>query len=509
MHCHASQYPVDASLTKSTVNGDGFASTLARLFSPSIRNAPLSLVPFASMDLAAFVRHMLRHHPQTAKPIQDGNDCIDLVCQATEELGFPHHAQCLRKELEEHFHAQTANHHGIDSHPEFFQANVLYALGCTHCVPVFSGGIGYMDNDAYPRGVILSRLARDDQPDAFVRIALLPKKPNCLVNLRPPFEKADLPVYVGNDGHSIHFSPLFLKTLGQNHCTAAECAAIKGLIREFFWDAQVLAQPSLRDQLSCVNMKLWMQITAKTSLPPLVCLDTSWLFRALLLKDLEQSHSLLRYILAPDILLDLFHALQGVRGCWETDSEGRLLRGTVLFWGIDAKKRLVGLAPNTAYTHLVPSAPTTFSSIPLSAAAIHDAIQSGLLLPSLFCEFVMTAMARGLHCTGGIFQYNYLPRMAQGLCEVCLAHGDRSLADSLGVCSAFLAGLLPLRSAQTFEAANGLLCLEDGLHEDSVERLAHVTVQDALTVSLPYLVALTSGEKLVEPVPLSGNLPLI
>ncbi|MBQ7607001.1 MAG: hypothetical protein IJU76_03390 [Desulfovibrionaceae bacterium] len=456
------------------------SAVLAAAIPEPERNALLSLLPYAELSLAAYVR---KHRVSSLdhKPLQDGNDMIDLVCAETEALGFPEYARSLRRELEEHFHALTANHHGIDSHPEFFQADLLYGLGCDHCVPVFSGGTGYMTNDAYPRGVLLSRLRNLGRPADFVRIALLPKKPNCLMNLRPAYGKADLPIAF-RPGASPAFTKLFARTLAEKHCTPKECDRIRDLLVTFFLDEQVLAQPTLRDQLSCINMHLWMRIAAKTSLPPVVCLDTAWLSRRLLVADLLDEHSLLRFHLDPSVLPDLYHALQGVQGCW-TDRES--LKGTFLFWGISPKKRMVSLYPDADWTHLVPAEPV-FPALALSPSVLAEAVQEGRIVPSLLCEFLLTAMARGLRCMGGLFQYTYLPAMAKGVSEVAKKHGEQAIADRVLAESPFLAGLLPLRS-KTGDAANGLDCLDGGLSDAVLGSLAQVSVGDALCVSLPYL----------------------
>ncbi|MBQ7617306.1 MAG: hypothetical protein IJS50_00365, partial [Desulfovibrio sp.] len=385
------------------------AATISQCLPKQAQNAPLSLLPLARLSLADYLASLMSARPET-KPLQDGNDYLDLLCQECEELGFAGHAKCLRQELEEHFHAQTANHLGIDSHPEFFQANLLYALGCRHCVPIFSGGIGYLTNDAYPRGVILSRV--DKNPADFIRLALLPKNPNCLVSLRPAYEFKDLPLKEGVGSFS--FKPEFAKKLAEKKCTSAEAFAIKRLLSEFFGDAKVCAQKSLRNQLCCINMKRWQRLRAGTDLPPLVCLDTSWLVWKLACLDLKNSDSLLSYLLTSGILPDLYQALHGVLGCWEDDAKGTPLHGTFLFWGIDADRRLVALRPNATYSELF-AKNRSFPTIPLQSSALAKGLQTGQLLPSLFCEFVMTAMARGLNCTGGIFQFNYLPLMAKGL----------------------------------------------------------------------------------------------
>ena len=49
-------------------------------------------------------------------------DLVDLAAAECGRLLGEATGQALRRELEERFHAQTANHLGVDFHPEFFQA---------------------------------------------------------------------------------------------------------------------------------------------------------------------------------------------------------------------------------------------------------------------------------------------------------------------------------------------------------------------------------------------------
>ena len=59
--------------------------------------------------------------------------------------------QALRRELETDLHALTANHHGVDFHPEFFQGDLLFAMSCRHAVPLFNCGAVPANNVALGR----------------------------------------------------------------------------------------------------------------------------------------------------------------------------------------------------------------------------------------------------------------------------------------------------------------------------------------------------------------------
>ena len=89
------------------------------------------------------------------RPPQAADDLVELAAATCARLYSPDLGQALRRELESDLHALTANHHGVDFHPEFFQGDLLFAMSCRHAVPLFNCGAVPANNVAYPRGILL------------------------------------------------------------------------------------------------------------------------------------------------------------------------------------------------------------------------------------------------------------------------------------------------------------------------------------------------------------------
>lgn len=80
-----------------------------------------------ALSLAEYARGM----SQTGDaPLQDGEDLIALAEAEAARIFSPATGAALRRELETRFLALTANHHGVDFHPEFLQGDLVFALGC-------------------------------------------------------------------------------------------------------------------------------------------------------------------------------------------------------------------------------------------------------------------------------------------------------------------------------------------------------------------------------------------
>ena len=92
------------------------------------------------------------------RPPQAADDLVELAASTCARLYSADVGQALRRELETNLHALTANHHGVDFHPEFFQGDLLFAMSCRHAVPLFNCGAVPANNvaaascwDAAPR----------------------------------------------------------------------------------------------------------------------------------------------------------------------------------------------------------------------------------------------------------------------------------------------------------------------------------------------------------------------
>ena len=454
---------------------------------PIIPDALHQFEAAGALTLEAYATRTFSTTPAPCPPLQSGEDLLDLATAECGRLQGEAAGRALRRELEERFHAQTANHLGVDFHPEFFQGDLLFAMGCRHAVPVFSCGGVPADNVAFPRGLLLSRGQPGDNNFGYERLPVLSgRHRRQLVSLMPAFDAA--PGRAACAG------------LPGRLADPVEGARLAQLVQQLYLHPRVLAQRQFSEQAAIMNGLLWQSVIQPAcGLPPLVTLDMQWLCTELVLKDLERPESLVHsLLLEPDLLAAVWTELNGERACWTGDAQ-TLCRGTFLFWGVGEHGRGLALQPSDRFSKLASFKHPDWS-VPLGAPTIREALEQGRLVPSLFLSFTVTCLTRGLHCAGGVFQATYLPRMARGLAAALRRCGEPALAARVEggtpPCQA-CTGLMPLRMERPEgsdpdairagrAAGPAELWLAGGLTPALWQRLCNTTVKDALAVSLPY-----------------------
>ena len=191
------------------------------------------------------------------RPPQAADDLVELAAATCARLYSPDLGQALRRELESDLHALTANHHGVDFHPEFFQGDLLFAMSCRHAVPLFNCGAVPANNVAYPRGILLGCGTPEEVSFRSRKLPILPGRDrHGLVSVRPAFTAAEvtLPSQLSGQPKEPH--------------------ALDRLVQAVYRHPRVLGQQTFRDQASLMNALLWQQVIPKScDLPPLVSLD--------------------------------------------------------------------------------------------------------------------------------------------------------------------------------------------------------------------------------------------
>lgn len=445
------------------------------------------------------------------RPPQAADDLVELAASTCARLYSADVGQALRRELETNLHALTANHHGVDFHPEFFQGDLLFAMSCRHAVPLFNCGAVPANNVAYPRGILLGCGTSGEVSFRNRKLPILPgRERHGLISVRPAFTAAEvtLPSHLPGQPEETH--------------------ALDRLVQAVYRHPRVLEQHTFRDQAGIMNAVLWQQVIPKNcDIPPLVSLDMQWLCGRLITADLEHLDSLVRHLLLhPPLAAAVWEALNGQRACWTGDAQS-LQRGTFLFWGVDGKGRALALRPARDFRSLEAARDSNWR-LPLDARTLGKALKEGRILPSLFLYFATVAAARGLRCAGGVFQTSYLPRMIRGICTALRHCSADALAErisgSFRPCPP-CTGLLPLRLScpdgplqQTGRAAGAAdLWLAGGLSPALWQSLRDCRVDHALAASLPYHYEDLSGqdmqpqllEQLLQQAPPARSLPFL
>ncbi|MDO5536989.1 MAG: hypothetical protein Q4F72_05635 [Desulfovibrionaceae bacterium] len=435
-----------------------------------------------SLSLSDYARSL----PGGRPALQDGGDLVEVVRTLAARLYPSSVAKGLERELEDRYLALTANHLGIDYHPEFLQGDFLFAMGCRKVVPVFACGGVPCDNPAFPRGVVLA--PRSSETTRPFHLPLFSNaRRRALVSVRE--------AYGADDALSA------LGTYVSRGClTPIERSIIEGLVRRLYLAPAVLGQRSFRDQMSIANSLLWQKLAAPDlRLPALVSLDLQQVAAELIIRDLAGSGTLIHdLVLEPELTRAVQAELNGARSCWTLrektgEEEPGLARGSFLFWALDEKKAGLRLMLHPREHSLVcPDRPEL--KIALEQEGLIQALKEGRLLPSLYLSFAALALARGLSCAGGVFQCAYLPRMAQGTAEALRRCGERARAEHLAGVSPVCTGPLPLRADLPFGGSPGDDCAAGaidilaggGIGARLWAALGDISLRDAFQCALSY-----------------------
>lgn len=406
-------------------------------------------------------------------PMQNGEDLILLAERETRALYGENHAKLMRRELENRFAAHTANHQGIDFHYEFFQGDLLFALGCKHSVPLISCGGVPCDNICFPRGIVLS--SKNPHSTKVLRVPVLSNaERKIFVTVKDAYTKEQLK-----------------KNSEQNQdLTPSEQKIITSLIQKIFLHPQVLAQKSFSTQMGIANSLMWEKLCPTAfKLPPLINLELLQISKELLLLDIQNPRSLIYTILfEPEFTKTIFHKLNHKRACWQITD--RIEKGTFLFWAIDEQKHSRRLTYNPQ-KHCVENPQNPAQSFALTPESVKNALLEEKLLPTLYLCFAAMTMARGLVCFGGPYQHHYMAAMEQGTREALQHVNENAAADKIRCISPFITGLMPLQMQypdheQTFYAGIVETLLAGGIDGQFWEKLQNANVRETFNASLPF-----------------------
>lgn len=446
--------------------------------------------PGASVTLGDISRRV-RDVPPAPAP-QAGHDLVALAAGEAARLLGAKTGRALARALEESFVVTTANHHGLDTHPEFLQGVIVFALdrlldaaNPAGVVPVLSTGEVPMSNMAFPQGIFLGR-PKAEASTAYHRFSLFkPKSRKTLVSLQAPFTADD----VTCAGKSLAARPFL----------PFEREILRVLLDEICGQEAVLGQASYADQATVFNALLWPRLFGDAIKPPhLVELDKAELARKLIIKDLSDEHSLIHALLfQPKIRRALLAALSGTLGCWRCQAGdmniwSEPVQGTVLFWGVDDQGRAFGLGL-AEDGHLVSKAQPQFR-LSLNPADLSAALERKRILPGLYLSFAAIAIARGLVCCGGAYQTGYLAEMRSRTAAALHSAGESALAQCIGAPAPapMTTGLMPLRfcaegeGRSPYPAGPVEILAAGGLTPAHLEALAGVPAHEAFALYLAY-----------------------
>lgn len=217
--------------------------------------------------------------------------CQILEQQVRELYGFSS-ASMVREQISRAGIVNTGDHHAILGHHTIFQGNILASLASSPVYIVLAFGNIPLNNDSYPRGVILG--------------------------------DAKYPLFPDRDKLSLVYG-----------CRAfRDREKLPNRLKEHFdIDDIVFSLELLSQQISLINSRIW-KLCCPT-LPPMIYIQAEDLIRELLIDNIRNEGVLFDILFDDRLRQRVLERFRGVAGAWSENS------GTHFFWGRDEKGRAV------------------------------------------------------------------------------------------------------------------------------------------------------------------------
>lgn len=476
-----------------------------KLLSTVCRQAPVVdrvLSAAGDISVTEYLQQISRVSPASYQPC---SDIAEVIQEYVEPLLGKELAERTAADFLKHPVVLTTNHHGVDFFAQSVQGSMLFGLtkrqieGIT-TIPVFSCANIPLDNVTYPRGALLYGTDCNDE----------------VWPLRVPFFSNKLrrqPVARVKSLDLNMIKPV-LKRIEEVATRGVAPSLIKSLlqlIEDDYLSEKVQAQQSYSAQSVILNERIWRRLfNASANMPQLVTIELEELTQKLLLRDLQNSGSLVSLLFDKQMISKLYQRLNSVSGCWDevlleqrwrgrSDSEMKQMpgSGTFCFWGVDKRFRRIPLMLiEDSGQQILCGCDDNGVEYRYSteAKSLAEAIKQGQLMPSVFSCFLTVSLARGVTCLGGYYQADYLPKMQQRIVDLLTQQGDvrqaALVADSFT--NGYLSGMqtIMIEQENTLLPAGPLEMLATGeVSIEELECISGINIRDAHNASLAETVA--------------------
>lgn len=445
-------------------------------------------------------------HPNISG-FQSNQDFITEIANYTHETLGSELGKAISEELREMPQVLTANHHGIDTFAQSTQSNLLFSMRKrldgkpAKAIPVLACGSVPMNNLTYPRGLLIYASTAASGDGGVCKLPLFPDSyKRKLVSVAGPFTAEML----------CRSRARAKKLVEEDKVDRSLELALNTVFDDFADIGQEF--PGYGRQATVVNHRLWQHLFRGQSCPSqLVYIELENIVSRLLEKDLfDKSTICYQLMFDPELRVRLIENLDGQRGCWQYEQLVRrcssstaagsvsgtdLVRGTMFFWGVDAKGRKVPLCIVAAEKGMGVELRGIDDrrqqwTIPFTPADIVRGLQDGRLLPSIFTSYLLVSIARGVSCIGGYYQADYLPIMQKAVIDTLRSDSGetvktidtRKLRPDL-----YLSGMqaIGLKTGSRLLPAGPLeIIASGGLDAEQYEQVGEVTVLESHIASL-------------------------
>lgn len=324
----------------------------------------------------------------------------------------------------------TADHHGVIDNPYWVNSNIIDTLpipesGDTklkHSIVFSFASISVNNASAYPRGILFHGGMPDKEE--MIRLPFLPdrNKMSVVYNMRG-YTKEDIE----------KAKQQLTQKVKSQEVTAERAEKIKNIIETFCETEEILNTPTLVEQITKINYRLWPHLfhgtngTSEASdfKVDLVYLEIETIVTELLLKrHLSDSSSLIYRLLFEEKFQKAgAEYFNNLAGSFSTDGNW----GTHFFWAVDEKLYRVGLQFDGKNIFSVEQN----ISIPFTPEGITQALREKKIFPNMFLCYLMIAFYYGMKCTGGFSQVNDLTMLKIHWQKMLRELGENEEADAI------------------------------------------------------------------------------
>ncbi len=414
----------------------------------------------------------------------------------------------VAKQLSKLALVSTADHHSINQHPFFLNAEIISGIPLYEdhdpdikFMIAFSFATVSVNNvSGFARGVLFN--GGINGSTNLVKLPILADKYKMSsVYSCKPYTREDLTKAEGE----------LMKKERAGDLALGRAEEIRLLMEEFLGSEDALKASNFCSQITRINYRYWPKLFHGPShrpapsgnpVPNLIYLDIETLVTQTFLRHhLRNTQSLLhRVVFDPTLWPLLLKHFDGIPGAFSKEGDW----GTFLFWGLDDKVRRVRLFLRG--DHIVSEDGAI--DVALTPDAIEQALKSKKIFPSMLTCYLMVSLFYGIKCLGGFCQVHDLTLCKEAWRLMLLEMGEKSEAEAIvPVQTKELGGdglvLAYIRTAtgSTVPAMGFDMLLDEGdtSFEKYVSLSKRVTLMDMMNVMLPEMYTVLYSESQRDP----------
>lgn len=325
----------------------------------------------------------------------------------------------------------TADHHSINQHPFFLNAEIISGIplyenpnpDIRYVIAFSFASVSVNNQSGFARGILFN--GGVDGSTNLIKLPILADRfKMSVVYSCKPYSREDL-TKAENE---------LMKKERAGLIAPGKAERILELMEEYLGDAHVLSASNFCSQLTRINARYWPKlfhgpkhtaVTTERKVPDLVYLDIETLVTQTLIRHhLKNTGSLLHRFIFDPLLRPLIQKhFNGMPGAFSEEKDW----GTFLFWALDDKVHRVRLFLDG--NHLISK--NKDISIELTPEAIGEALRTKKIFPSMLLSYLTVSLYYGMKCLGGFCQVHDLTIGKEAWRKFLLEIGEHVEAEAI------------------------------------------------------------------------------